>query len=327
MICRKLEAGSCWPRWPSVQSIFFWFWPGRAALATFSPIRSGGQTLVLDAGHGGEDGGGSRSPGYRRAESIWPLCRSWISFWGLYGEAPLLLRSEDISLHDDSAQTLREKKVSDLHNRVARIEETEHAVLLSVHQNTFPDGKYHGAQVFYSNGELSQPLAQLTQETLRAALDPGNTREAKPIPDSVYLMNHITCPAILVECGFLSNAEEDLLLQSGAYQTKLASALAASWLQWLDEEGRGEGFSLQKGRRRLRMKAKTLFYCTECGNETPKWSGQCPACRAWNTLVERPAEPKKKECGRRLCRWGAACGNRQPAQAHARGGNHPRAPL
>lgn len=77
-------------------------------------------------------------------------------------------------------QTLREKKVSDLHNRVARIEETEHAVLLSVHQNTFPDGKYHGAQVFYSNGELSQPLAQLTQETLRAALDPGNTREAKP---------------------------------------------------------------------------------------------------------------------------------------------------
>ncbi|UQT47619.1 N-acetylmuramoyl-L-alanine amidase [Flavonifractor plautii] len=206
---------------------------------------------------------------------------------GLYGEAPLLLRSEDISLHDDSAQTLREKKVSDLHNRVARIEETEHAVLLSVHQNTFPDGKYHGAQVFYSNGELSQPLAQLTQETLRAALDPGNTREAKPIPDSVYLMNHITCPAILVECGFLSNAEEDLLLQSGAYQTKLASALAASLAAMAGRGGERGRLFTTKGRRRLRMKAKTLFYCTECGNETPKWSGQCPACRAWNTLVER----------------------------------------
>ena len=217
---------------------FFWFWPGRAALATFSPIRSGGQTLVLDAGHGGE----VPESGINLA-----IVQKLDQLLGLYGEAPLLLRSEDISLHDDSAQTLREKKVSDLHNRVARIEETEHAVLLSVHQNTFPDGKYHGAQVFYSNGELSQPLAQLTQETLRAALDPGNTREAKPIPDSVYLMNHITCPAILVECGFLSNAEEELLLQSGAYQTKLASALAASWLQWLDEEGRGEGFSLQKG--------------------------------------------------------------------------------
>ena len=209
---------------------FFWFWPGRAALAAFSPVRSGGQTLVLDAGHGGEDGGAVSLSGVPESGINLAIVQKLDQLLGLYGEAPLLLRSEDISLHDDSAQTLREKKVSDLHNRVARIEETEHAVLLSVHQNTFPDGKYHGAQVFYSNGELSQPLAQLTQETLRAALDPGNTREA-----------------ILVECGFLSNAEEDLLLQSGAYQTKLASALAASWLQWLDEEGRGEGFSLQKG--------------------------------------------------------------------------------
>ena len=223
MICRKSEAGSCWPRWPSVRSIFSG--SGRAGLLwrPFLPSAAAGSGINL------------------------AIVQKLDQLLGLYGEAPLLLRSEDISLHDDSAQTLREKKVSDLHNRVARIEETEHAVLLSVHQNTFPDGKYHGAQVFYSNGELSQPLAQLTQETLRAALDPGNTREAKPIPDSVYLMNHITCPAILVECGFLSNAEEDLLLQSGAYQTKLASALAASWLQWLDEEGRGEGFSLQKG--------------------------------------------------------------------------------
>ena len=208
---------------------FFWFWPGRAALAAFSPVRSGGQTLVLDAGHGGEDGGAVSLSGVPESGINLAIVQKLDQLLGLYGEAPLLLRSEDISLHDDSAQTLREKKVSDLHNRVARIEETEHA------------------QVFYSNGELSQPLAQLTQETLRDALDPGNTREAKPIPDSVYLMNHITCPAILVECGFLSNAEEDLLLQSGAYQTKLASALAASWLQWLDEEGRGEGFSLQKG--------------------------------------------------------------------------------
>ena len=62
-----------------------------------------------------------------------------------------------------------------------------------------------------------------------------------------YLLKKTKGTIVIVECGFLSNAEEDLLLQSGAYQTKLASALAASWLQWLDEEGRGEGFSLQKG--------------------------------------------------------------------------------
>ena len=269
---------------------FFWFWPGRAALATFSPIRSGGQTLVLDAGHGGEDGGAVSLSGVPESGINLAIVQKLDQLLGLYGEAPLLLRSEDISLHDDSAQTLREKKVSDLHNRVARIEETEH-------QNTFPDGKYHGAQVFYSNGELSQPLAQLTQETLRDALDPGNTREAKPIPDSVYLMNHITCPAILVECGFLSNGAEAEKLcdaairrlsdQAGLRLGRLLAAMAGRGGE------RGRLFTT-KGRRRLRMKAKTLFYCTECGNETPKWSGQCPACRAWNTLVERPAEPKKR---------------------------------
>ena len=205
------------------------------------------QTLIIDPGHGGEDGGAVSVSGKSESQINLAIALELDQLMGFYGVPTVMTRSTDVSIHDPEASTLREKKVSDLHNRVARIEETEHAVLLSVHQNTFPDGKYHGAQVFYSNGELSQPLAQLTQETLRAALDPGNTREAKPIPDSVYLMNHITCPAILVECGFLSNAEEELLLQSGAYQTKLASALAASWLQWLDEEGRGEGFSLQKG--------------------------------------------------------------------------------
>ena len=231
---------------------FFWFWPGRAALAAFSPIRSGGQTLVLDAGHGGEDGGAVSLSGVPESGINLAIVQK------LYEEGYVTYPRTN-SEYLATAEKDKVKKILEAvgrlgypvefkdSNRVARIEETEHAVLLSVHQNTFPDGKYHGAQVFYSNGELSQPLAQLTQETLRAALDPGNTREAKPIPDSVYLMNHITCPAILVECGFLSNAEEELLLQSGAYQTKLASALAASWLQWLDEEGRGEGFSLQKG--------------------------------------------------------------------------------
>ena len=99
---------------------FFWFWPGRAALATFSPIRSGGQTLVLDAGHGGEDGGAVSLSGVPESGINLAIVQKLDQLLGLYGEAPLLLRSEDISLHDDSAQTLREKKVSVHHNRVAR---------------------------------------------------------------------------------------------------------------------------------------------------------------------------------------------------------------
>ncbi len=90
---------------------FFWFWPGRAALATFSPIRSGGQTLVLDAGHGGEDGGAVSLSGVPESGINLAIVQKLDQLLGLYGEAPLLLRSEDISLHDDSAQTPGEKSL------------------------------------------------------------------------------------------------------------------------------------------------------------------------------------------------------------------------
>ena len=212
-----------------------WYWPGETQ-AVFASARGGGRTLILDAGHGGEDGGAVSPSGAVESGINLSIVRKLDQLAGLYGEAPLLLRSEDVSLHDESAGTLREKKVSDLHNRVARIEDTENAVLLSVHQNIYPDSRYQGAQVFYAGGDESQSFAERTQEILRAALDPDNSRQAKPIPDTVYLMNHITCPGILVECGFLSNQEEELLLQSDVYQTKLASALTASWLQWLAGE-------------------------------------------------------------------------------------------
>ena len=212
-----------------------WYWPGETQ-AAFASARGGGRTLILDAGHGGEDGGAVSPSGAVESGINLSIVRKLDQLAGLYGEAPLLLRSEDVSLHDESAGTLREKKVSDLHNRVARIEDTENAVLLSVHQNIYPDSRYQGAQVFYAGGDESRSFAERTQEILRAALDPDNSRQAKPIPDTVYLMNHITCPGILVECGFLSNQEEELLLQSDVYQTKLASALTASWLQWLAGE-------------------------------------------------------------------------------------------
>lgn len=199
--------------------------------SVFSPIRCPDQTLILDAGHGGEDGGAVSLSGAAESGINLAIVLRMDQLLGLYGVAPLLLRSEDTSLHDSSAQTLREKKVSDLHNRVAAVEAQENATLISIHQNTFSSTKYHGAQVFYTNEALSLPFAQLTQDILRESLDPENTRKPKPIPDNVYLMNHITCRAILVECGFLSNPEEDLRLQSADYQLQLASALTAAWLQ------------------------------------------------------------------------------------------------
>ena len=120
--------------------------------------------------------------------------------------------------------------MSDLHNRAAAVQAEEGATLLSIHQNSFPEGRYRGTQTFYAPTDGSQQLAQHIQQAVRAALQPENSREAKQIPDTVYLMNHVDCRAVLVECGFLTNPEEEALLRDASYQRKLAVVLASAWL-------------------------------------------------------------------------------------------------
>lgn len=199
---------------------------------TFVPQAYSEHTLVIDAGHGGEDGGAVSISGVSESRiNLAIACRLEL-IMGLYGVDTVLLRTEDISLHSEGASTLREKKVSDLHNRVDRVNSIDNAVLISIHQNSYSDSQYRGAQVFFAPTDGSQAFGEYTQEVLRVSLNPDNTRLAKQIPDTVYLMNHITCRAILVECGFLSNPEEDQLLQTPGYQLKLASALAGAYLQY-----------------------------------------------------------------------------------------------
>lgn len=190
-----------------------------------------GQTLVIDAGHGGEDGGAVSLTGALESHINLAVARRLDGILGLYGVRTLPLREEDISLHSEGAQTLRQKKNSDLHNRVDMVNAQKNAVLLSIHQNSYPEGRYSGAQVFYAPTPGSRELAQTIQETLRLTLDPDNTRLEKQIPDTIFLMNHISCPGVLVECGFLTNAREEQLLRDGGYQTRLAAALAGGYLQ------------------------------------------------------------------------------------------------
>ena len=120
-----------------------------------------------------------------------------------------MLRTEDISLHDPESVSLREKKASDLHNRAQTASECPEAALVSIHQNIFQQSRYRGTQVFYAPTQGSQELAQAIQGVVRESLQPENSRESKPIPSTVYLMNHIPNRAVLVECGFLSNPEEE----------------------------------------------------------------------------------------------------------------------
>ena len=200
------------------------------AVETVYPARFQNRVLVIDAGHGGEDGGAVSLTGALESHINLAVARRLDRVLGLFGVPTVMLREEDISLHDKDAHTLRQKKNSDLHNRVYMVQGQANAILLSIHQNSYPDGRYSGAQVFYAPTDGSRELAQAMQETLRLALDPNNTRQEKQIPDTIYLMNHISCPAVLVECGFLTNPAEEQLLRSNSYQARLATALAGGYL-------------------------------------------------------------------------------------------------
>lgn len=187
----------------------------------------GERVWVVDPGHGGEDGGAVSITGVPESQINLAIAKRLDVLLGFYGKNCYLMREEDISLHDPEAQTLREKKVSDLHNRAETVQALEGAVLVSIHQNMFPQSRYHGSQVFYAPTQGSQALAEAFQTALQTNLQPDNSRQAKPIGDNVYLMNHVDCTAVLVECGFLSNPEEETMLRQEEYQTKLA-AVAAS---------------------------------------------------------------------------------------------------
>ncbi len=197
-------------------------------------------TVVVDAGHGGEDGGAVSVSGVRESQINLAIARRAEDFLNLLGFPTVMVRTSDAAIYDPSASTISEKKVSDLRNRVRLVNETENALLLSIHQNLFSDGRYSGAQVFYAGTEGSKELAEQVQQALIDAADPANHRQAKPA-ETVYLMNNIQCPGILVECGFLSNEQEDLKLQDAGYQKKLTVAMCCALADWAGKEaGLGE---------------------------------------------------------------------------------------
>jgi len=190
-------------------------------------------TVVVDAGHGGEDGGAVSADGKKESELNLQIALRTEQLLALCGIKPLMLRSEDISLHHADAGSFSEKKASDLKNRVKAVESIPNAMLVSIHQNHFSQEKYKGAQVFYAQTPGSKMLAQQLQRCLRDTLDTGNDRSVKSA-DSIYLMRNISCCGVLVECGFLSNSAEAYLLQQENYQKKLVCALAAGLSRYLE---------------------------------------------------------------------------------------------
>lgn len=202
-----------------------------SAVAVFSSETSTAPIVVIDAGHGGEDGGAISVTGARESMLNLEISQRLNDLLHFLGVHTQMIRTEDISVYTEG-DTIAQKKVSDIHNRVKAVEQTPNALLVSIHQNQFSESQYRGAQVFYAQG--SQELAELLQSDLAAQVDPRNHRQCKQA-QGIYLLEHISCPAVLIECGFLSNPAEEALLRDASYQKKLASVIACTLASYLEE--------------------------------------------------------------------------------------------
>lgn len=193
--------------------------------------------IVLDAGHGGADGGASGPDGTRECDLNLAITLKTDAVLGLLGEETLLLRSTDTDLSSSDAKSISQKKVSDIRRRVELTNSQPGAILVSIHCNTYSQEKYHGAQVFYTGG--TKEFGETMQLALKNGVDPTNARMAKAVSPDVYLMNHIKVPGILVECGFLTNQEELTNLKDPDYQTRLAVTIAVTAANQASEPNSG----------------------------------------------------------------------------------------
>lgn len=188
--------------------------------------------IIIDAGHGGVDGGATSCTGVLESKFNLDIAKRLEDIMHLIGVKTLMIRDTDRSIHTQG-NSIAEKKISDLKNRVKIANNTPNAILLSIHQNHFSDSRYSGVQVFYADTDGSRELANNLQKAFVNTLSKDNHRQIKKA-DGVYLMKHIECTGILVECGFISNPEEEAKLRSEEYQKKLCSVLAVTIFNYLD---------------------------------------------------------------------------------------------
>lgn len=191
------------------------------------------RTLVIDAGHGGFDGGAVGSNGTTEQDINLSIAQRVQSLAAFFGVRTALTRADENALDYDSSRSIRENKVADIRAREQIVRETSDPVFVSIHLNKFSDAQYRGAQVFYSpNHAGSKTLAELLQASLADGCDPANIRQAKQAENTIYLMNQLECPAVIVECGFLSNPAEEQRLNDTAYHKKLAASIVTGYLRY-----------------------------------------------------------------------------------------------
>lgn len=192
----------------------------------------GKRTVVIDAGHGGEDGGAVSCTGESESMINLEISERLQDLMNFLGIPTVMTRTGDYSVYV-KGKTLSQKKVSDLNERVRMVGEVNEPILISIHQNYFSDSRYSGAQVFYAKSENSILLASQLQRMLVSVINPGSNRKEKAA-QHIYLLESVTCDAVLIECGFLSNPQEEILLRDDVYQKKLCCVIAAATCDFMN---------------------------------------------------------------------------------------------
>ena len=192
--------------------------------------QSSRSTLVLDAGHGGIDGGAISDTGLKESDINLQIALKTEARAHFLGVDTVMTRETDTANSENKAYSEHDN----LAKRAELANSTENAILISIHQNKFPSAVVSGAEVMYSDNDDSKALGLLTQDNLVALLDTSNRRVARPAPKELLLTSSVECPTILVECGFMSNPQEAQKLASNEYQLKIAAILAGSYIQYLN---------------------------------------------------------------------------------------------
>lgn len=184
------------------------------------------KTVIIDAGHGGFDGGASAADGTVEKDINLSISQKVCALLRFNGYNVIMTRTEDTGTEDDESVAIAKRKKSDLSNRLQVMKDNPDAIFVSIHLNKFTTSAANGAQVFYTkNYDEAYTLAQSVQQSITTLIQPENTRVVKQGTDSTYLLKNAAVPAIIVECGFLSNKAELEKLKNDDYQSQMAFAI------------------------------------------------------------------------------------------------------
>lgn len=199
-----------------------------AEITDASGMGNSRNTLVIDAGHGGVDSGAVAADGIKESDINLAIALKLRALAEFCGQKNIMTRQDDSTLSDLPQYS----EHRDLERRAEIVNSSGNCIYISIHQNCYPTGQPSGSLVIYSSMDESERFGKLTHKNLVDCLNPENRRLAVPEKDNYYVLSHVACPAILIECGFMSNFSEMELLKSGEYQTALASVIMGSFLQY-----------------------------------------------------------------------------------------------